>query len=207
MPKPSKYSQLPLDIQEKIDQWLVQHGFSGYRELSEMLSGLGYEISKTALNEYGKRFRREFNEMKTHKQMARIMCDEFGDSEGSVGAALAQLNQTKLFKALMELGDPPALSTEAEDGEDDINDDTKSDTKNTILMNNWYDNLAKLTRAIANLNRSTIPVKKFREEMIDRNKKALKILKEEKQKTGGVSNETINQVEEILGVWSDVGSP
>jgi len=53
-------TRLPYDVRTELEKRLIENGFSGCIELTRWLNGLGYRISKGALNRYGLKFEEEY---------------------------------------------------------------------------------------------------------------------------------------------------
>ncbi|HHO59900.1 MAG TPA: DUF3486 family protein [Thiotrichales bacterium] len=134
----SSIETLPTETKAWLDQELVRRGFSGYSELAEMLASRGYELSRSALGRYGKKFKDEQKQLKQSIEMAKAFAEVIGDD----GAAM---NQT--LTALMQ----QELMTVIRNGQYD--EEIK---------------LPELARSIASLNRSDINTRKYQIEQAAR---------------------------------------
>lgn len=135
MPPRSKIDTLPEKVREELERRLIASGFGGYRGLADWLASQGFEISKSALHEWGQSFEDRVNALKVATQQARAIVEATPDDEGAVIEALQRLVSEKLFQAFMALQiDPEKISQQS---------------------------LGALTRAVADLARSTIAQKKY----------------------------------------------
>lgn len=131
MPKRSKVLGLPKEVKAWLDKALVENGFSAFRALSDELRTRGYEISKSALNDYSQPFRRKLEALSLATAQARAVVETEPDNEDALGGALVRLVQQRLFAIVSDLDvDPGKL------------------------------NLTTLTRAVADLARASIAQKK-----------------------------------------------
>ncbi len=136
MPRVPKIALLPDDVRSELERRLVKNGFGGYVELAEWLTEQGYEISKSAVHEFGRDFRDRLGALKIATEQARAIVAESPDDEGAMSEALMRLTQEKLFQVLLELEvDPEKLS------------------------------LTGLSRAIAELGRASVNQKKWAAEV------------------------------------------
>jgi Protein of unknown function (DUF3486) len=181
MPKPSLISQLPQDVQRKLDQELITNGFSNYAGLADWLAKEGFTISPSSIHRYGKDFKAKVENIKLLTAQAKAIVENVGDDDNAVGEALSTLAQSKLFDLLLKI-----------DIDSELEGDEGESKKNVDFLG--------LVRAVSQLNRSSVTVKKFREEMKEKARKAMDIIKNEIKNKGGVSQQTIHDVEVILGI-------
>lgn len=133
MPARSAVMSLPEAAKTELDRRLVQSGFANYQGLSDWLAEQGFEISKSSIHRYGQEFEAKLSALKVATQQAQAISEAVGDDENALGDALVRLAQEKAFQVLMQLN--------AEDVQ-------KID-------------LVKMSRAIADLNRSAVQQKKW----------------------------------------------
>ncbi|MBD2570037.1 DUF3486 family protein [Anabaena lutea] len=186
MAKPSLVSQLPQDIQKELDTKLITNGFSDYLGLAEWLADKGFTISPSSIHRYGKDFKSKVDNIKLLTSQAKVIVENAGDEDNAVGEALSTLAQSKLFELLLKID----LDSQLEDDSDEQN--RSQDKKKLEFLN--------LVKAVSQLNRSSVSLKKFRDEMREKAKKALAIIKNEVRNKGGISDQTIHDVEVILGI-------
>lgn len=171
MPPRSKVEQLPEGVRAELDARLIQAGFSGYRDLAEWLTAQGFEIKKSALQNYGAQFEERVAALKMATDQARAIVAESPDDEGAMSEALMRLTQEKLFTVLMEIQVDPSKV-----------------------------NLNSLARSIAELGRASVTQKKYVQEVRERAlaaaDAAAKIAKR-----GGLSGAAVTEIRSaILGI-------
>jgi len=179
MPKPSLVSLLPQDLQSELDKKLISNGFSDYAGLACWLGEKGFVISPSSIHRYGKDFKVKVENIKLLTAQAKAIVENTGDDDNAVGDALSTLAQSKLFDLLLRFDIEAGLSGEDDKGGVDF---------------------LGLVRAVSQLNRSSVTVKKFREEMREKARQAMDMIKKEIKYKGGVSDQTIHDVEVILGI-------
>lgn len=136
MPPRPKVETLPADIRAELDARLIKAGFGDYVALSEWLSEHGFTISKSSLAVYGKDFEARVSALQRVTQQARAIVAETPDDDGAVNDALIRLVQEKVFGVLVD------LETELSNGD-----------------------LAKVTKAVADLSRASVSQKKLAAEI------------------------------------------
>ena len=127
----SSVTRLPTEVKAWLDQELVRLQFSGYVDLADRLKTQGYEISKSALGRYGKKFKDEQKELKQSIEMAKAFAEVIGDDGAALNQTLTALAQKELMEVIR----------------------TRRYDENIKLPH--------LIRSIASLNRSDINTKKF----------------------------------------------
>jgi hypothetical protein len=161
---------LPDETKQELDRKLVANHFSGYQDLEKWLREEGFEISKSAIHRYGCKFKKQVETIRIATEQAKVIAAEC-DDENDMADALSRLAQQKLFQVLVELEDIP----------EDIE-------------------LPKLVTAIATLNRSSVNVKKYKNEI----KAKLKLAAEQVQNIGirnGIEDSVMEQIKNsMLGI-------
>lgn len=112
MPARSKISLLPEPVKIDLDRQLIEGSFSGYRALEEWLEGLGFEISHTAINRYGRKFEKQLDDLKIASEQSRSIVQTLGDDKNSLGEAVTQLALQKALVALQHI-DPESVDPES----------------------------------------------------------------------------------------------
>lgn len=171
MPQRNGVHYLPEDIKAELNKQLVNNHFSGYQELEKWLKLQGYEISKSAIHRYGTQFKKQFETIKIATAQAKVIAEECGDDENNLADALSRLAQEKLFNVLVEMEDVPS----------DIE-------------------LPKLVNAIATLNRSSVNVKKYTQEVKEKVRKAQEQIKDIGIKNGIPESVMENIKNSMLGI-------
>ncbi|MGO1000849.1 DUF3486 family protein [Lysobacter sp. CA196] len=132
MPPRKKVLAWPKEVKEWLDSALIGNNFSRYQELCDELTARGYQISKSALAEYGSDFQHKLEAVKLATDQAKAFIEASPDDEGALDAGLVRMLQTELFTILREM--------------------KGVDRKNV--------NLASITKAVAQLVRASMEQKK-----------------------------------------------
>ena len=174
MPPKNKVYTLPEPVRAWLDETLAANGGQQFKALEEQLAVRGFKISDSALQRYhAADLQPRLQMLKLATESARTVAAAMGEQDGTMLEALTGLCQERLFSLLMEV-DPDNV-----DG--------------AIL--------AKLARAISDLARASINVKKF---VADARAKALSDAAEIVTKEGtkaGLTAETANEIRRlILGI-------
>lgn len=172
MGKRAAVAGLPEPVRRQLHAKLVDSGFAGYDALVEWLQSLGYEISRSAVHRYGQTFEERLHLVRVSSEQARAVVEAAPDLEGAMSDALIRLVQDRLFTVLVE-----------------INQDPKT-----------IKDLPKIARAVADLSRSTVNLRKYQTEVRKRADDAAKAV-EAIGKTGGITPELIARIQqEIYGI-------
>ena len=173
MPPRSKVAALPPEVKEWLDKALVENNFGGYELLAAELKGKGYEISKTGLHRYGQQFEDRLNALKIATEQARAVVQASPDDDDAMNQALIRVTQEKLFNVMMDLHiDPEQID------------------------------IAKLTRYIADLSRSSTAAKDYAAKVRE---KARTVAAEvtATAKSAGLTDEAVETIKKkILGIAS-----
>jgi hypothetical protein len=139
---------LPLEVRKELEKRLVEKGFSGYIELTQWLNGLGYRISKGALNRYGIQFEQRHTVRAAAQAQARELAEAAAGDEVIATEALVRLVQERLFSILIE-SEKPADAIDLARLANIINNLSRT----TITHRRWIaesqERLARLQRAAA----------------------------------------------------------
>ncbi|MEM9118490.1 MAG: DUF3486 family protein [Cyanobacteria bacterium P01_F01_bin.56] len=172
MPARSKVMTLPESVKEELDKRLVKSGFGNYEGLSDWLTEQGYGISSSTLHRYGQDFEAKLDALRIATHQAQAISEAVGDDENALGDALVRLAQEKAFQVLMK------FNAEDVEGLD----------------------LVKMSRAIADLNRSAVQQKKWMGEI---RAKAAEVAEEvgKEVRDRGMSDSLAEQlVQKVLGI-------
>ncbi|MFO1417263.1 MAG: phage protein Gp27 family protein [Methylotetracoccus sp.] len=142
-PRPAVYG-LPPELLEELNTRLVANRFSGYTELSEWLKSEGYEIGRSAVHNHGRKLEAEFEQAmadsRRMNELAKALVRADPDEQNALLEANERIAHESLMRLLLELrrveDDPGMLAK----------------------------NLPKITRAIADLGRTTIGRSKWQAE-------------------------------------------
>lgn len=171
----SKIELLPEDIRKALEQRLIAQAFGGYDALAEWLAEQGFEIHRASIHRFGQKFEERCRMLKVSTDQARAIVEASPDEDGAMNEALIRLTQQKAFDLLMEL---------------EIDPDTIE--------------FPKLARAIADMTRAGVGLKKYSSEVRAR-AKAVADNVAEKMKAAvarkGMSAEAADEIRrEILGI-------
>lgn len=98
----SSVKRLPAETKAWLDQELVRRHFTGYVDLAELLEEQGYEISKSALGRYGKKFKQQQESLKQSIEMAKAFAEVVGDDGAALNKTLTALAQQELMAIVRE---------------------------------------------------------------------------------------------------------
>lgn len=98
----SSVKRLPPEMKAWLDQELVRRHFTGYIQLAKLLAEQGYEISKSALGRYGKKFKAEQEQLKQSIEMAKAFTEVVGDDGAAMNTTLTTLAQQELMSVIRE---------------------------------------------------------------------------------------------------------
>jgi len=99
----SSVELLPDEVRQELETRLIQGGFSGYVELTEWLNEQGFEIGKSSVHRYGKKFEDKLRALKVATDQAKAIAEASEDDAGAMNDALIRLVQTTFFNALVNL--------------------------------------------------------------------------------------------------------
>jgi hypothetical protein len=99
----SSVELLPEEIRQELEKRLIQGGFAGYANLAEWLAENGYEISRSSVHRYGKKFEDKLRALKVATDQAKAIAEASEDDAGAMNDAIIRLVQTKTFELLVEL--------------------------------------------------------------------------------------------------------
>lgn len=103
MPLPSKIQLMRDEDRKELDRRLIQSGFSGYEALSEWLGTKGYEISKSTIGYYGKKFKGQLEKLKERTEQSKAICEAVGDDENQLANAVSAIALLKVLEAMDDL--------------------------------------------------------------------------------------------------------
>ncbi len=171
----SKIEQLPEPVRAELEQRLIAQAFGGYEALADWLSEQGFEIHKASVHRFGQKFEERCRALKVSTDQARAIVEASPDDDGAMNEALMRLTQQKAFDLLIDLEiDPETID------------------------------FSKLARAIADMTRAGVGLKKYSTEVRAR-AKAVADKVAEKMKAAvarkGMSAEAADEIRrEILGI-------
>ncbi len=131
MAKVKQIEKLPQAVKSELDQALINQGFGGYDDLCKFLAEKGYSISRSSIARYGKVFKERFEAITMATEQAKALVEATHDDENALNDAVIKLAQQRLFDVLINL----------------------EDTDN--------EKISKITRAIADVSRSSVQQKQY----------------------------------------------
>ena len=177
MPPKSKIYALPAPVQAWLDETLASNGGQQFKALELKLADKGFKISDSALQRYhANDLEPRLQALKLATESARTVAAAMGENDGTMLEALTGLCQERLFNLLMVV-DP--------------------DNVDGAIM-------AKLARAISDLAKASINVKKF---VQDARTKALNEAADQVQKTAKAAGATDEMIERIRADILGIGVP
>lgn len=167
----SKILQLPEEVRKRLEAMLIANNFSDYDGLAQWLLEQGFEIHRSSVHRFGSAFEERVRALKASTDQARAIVEASPDDDGAMNEALMRLTQQMAFDLLMQLSvDPESID------------------------------FPKLVRAISDMNRSSVALKKYRDEMREKVAAAAKAVGDV-AKRRGLSAEAADEIRrEILGI-------
>lgn len=164
----SKVSQLPDPVRRELEQRLIGNGFANYDGLAEWLQSEGYQISRASVHRFGATFEDRVRALQSSTEQARAIVEASPDDDGAMNEALLRLTQQMAFDLLIDLQvDPDSLD------------------------------FPKLVRAIADMNRSSVGLKRYQAEVREKMKSAAADVRRLAE-GAGVSDETMAKIDARL---------
>ncbi|MGH7840115.1 MAG: phage protein Gp27 family protein [Candidatus Binataceae bacterium] len=165
-------TKLPRALRDELEKRLVDNSFTGYDELTKWLNGLGYRISRGALNRYGRQFEGKLEVVTRATAQARVLTEPVAGDDATATDRLVRLVQQRLFSVLIETERPiPEID------------------------------LARLARTIGDLSRTTISQRRWLAEAQDRLAQQQEVAQTklaELERTGGLSDATAQYMRDVL---------
>ena len=164
---------------EQLTRRLTQSGFTGYDDLTQWLSDLGYQISKSSVHRYGQKLEQKLSAVQASTMAAMEIAKAAPDDADVRSQAVMSLIQTELFNAFVEL--------QAANDED-------ADPAQRIAM------LAAAGKGIASIMQASTNQKKWQAEVAKRTQVAAESASKIASK-GGLSEQAVQEIRAaILGI-------
>ncbi|MDP8162817.1 DUF3486 family protein [Pasteurella skyensis] len=180
MAQRSSIEQLPKEVRHWLERALTENGFSGYKQLENLLKEKGYQISKSAIHRYGQKLEKRFQAIKNSTEAARLIAEGAEDEGDHRSEALMAMIQSSLFDALIDLEDADQLEPD----------------EKLKLLSFTGKNIAALTQASTKL-------KAYQSEVKQRAELAAKEV-EKVVKKGGLSDDVADEIRrKILGIATE----
>ncbi|HLW69760.1 MAG TPA: phage protein Gp27 family protein [Candidatus Binataceae bacterium] len=164
--------RLPLALRRELEQRLADESYWSLSELSAWLATKGYQISRTALGRYRRRYRKQLDALMSASEQARVIAECAEGDEGRMTEALSRLVQQRLFDVLVECARP--LETP---------------------------DLARIARTINDLGRATISQRRWLTEMqqrLERQQSEAAAQVGALERTGGLTRATAHAMRNVL---------
>lgn len=185
--KRSTIHRLPDEVKHHIERRIAEANMT----LDELINDLQATFpehkeelpSRSAVHRYGQKLERRLAAIRASTEAARIIREHAGDREDARSEALTAMIQSELFESIMELQEASEEEMPAE---------------------KRVDLLSKAAKNIATLTRSSVALKKYQEEAVDKARSELLA----KQKAAldamptqvGVTDETKHAIRQALGI-------
>ncbi|OPY07243.1 MAG: hypothetical protein A4E68_01925 [Syntrophaceae bacterium PtaB.Bin095] len=173
MPRRSKIDLLPESVRKEFERRLIEGCFSDYEGVALWLQEQGYDISRSAAHRWGQGFQRAQAAVKAATDMATALTEHIGDDAGKILDASQRIYMGKILQVLLDMED---LSPENID-------------------------FLKLGRAIADITKTAIPLKKHMDEVELRKKTEQAAANIETRVRASLPEETLKMVlEEVYNI-------
>jgi Protein of unknown function (DUF3486) len=140
------FDSLPAEDIALVNQILIDGKFQNYTELVERLGESGLHIGRSALAKYGRSFEDRLSALRLSHDFALAYKKALPDEAGARSELLTDLAQDVLFNLMLQLQNRASqLEDDAEGGE----------------LTSLSTLLSKVTRAIGDINRSSVTVKRY----------------------------------------------
>ena len=101
MPRRSKVMALPAEVRRRLEQLLIERGFSGYSELADWLTEQGHPISHAAVHRHGAELERRIEQVKVATEAAEAFVAAVPDDTGAMADAGLRLAQERIFQVFL----------------------------------------------------------------------------------------------------------
>lgn len=180
MARETAIDQLTPEHLELLKVRLEDSGFQDYQQLTDWLTELGYEISKSSVHRFGKKHEQKMQAVSLSTQAAIYMAERNPDDAGALSSTVITMMQSEFFNALVQL--------------QSLDDDKDADPMVRMAM------LSKISKGIAELSKASVNQKKHQIEVRDKaNAAADKV--EQLANKGGLTSKTVQEIRRaILGI-------
>lgn len=180
MARESAVDQLTPEHLELLKVRLEDSGFQDYQQLTDWLTELGYEISKSSVHRFGKKHEQKMQAVSLSTQAAIYMAERNPDDAGALSSTVITMMQSEFFNALVQL--------------QTLDDDKDADPMVRMAM------LSKISKGIAELSKASVNQKKHQIEVRDKAQAAADKVEQIANK-GGLTGDTVQEIRRaILGI-------
>ena len=180
MARESAVDQLSPEHLELLKVRLEDSGFQDYQQLTDWLTELGYQISKSSVHRFGKKHEQKMQAVSLSTQAAIYMAERNPDDAGALSSTVVTMMQSEFFNALVQL--------------QSLDDDKDIKPMDRLAA------LSKVSKGIAELSKASVNQKKHQIEVRDKaNAAADKV--EQLANKGGLTSKTVQEIRRaILGI-------
>ncbi len=180
MARESAVDQLSPEHLELLKVRLEDSGFQDYQQLTDWLTELGYQISKSSVHRFGKKHEQKMQAVSLSTQAAIYMAERNPDDAGALSSTVVTMMQSEFFNALVQL--------------QSLDDDKDIKPMDRLAA------LSKVSKGIAELSKASVNQKKHQIEVRDKaNAAADKV--EQLASKGGLSGKAVQEIRKaILGI-------
>lgn len=180
MARESAVDQLTPEHLELLKVRLEDSGFQDYQQLTDWLTDLGYEISKSSVHRFGKKHEQKMQAVSLSTQAAIHMAKRNPDDAGALSSSVISMIQSEFFNAFVQL--------------QSITDDPNLDPMERIQA------LSKVGKGISELSKADINQRKHLIEVRDKAQAAADKVEQIANK-GGLTGKTVQEIRKaILGI-------
>lgn len=180
MARESAVDQLSPEHLELLKVRLEDSGFQDYQQLTDWLTELGYEISKSSVHRFGKKHEQKMQAVSLSTQAAIYMAERNPDDAGALSSTVITMMQSEFFNALVQL--------------QSLGDDEDIKPMERMAA------LSKISKGVAELSKATVNQKKHQIEVRDKTKAAADKVEQIANK-GGLTGDTVQEIRKaILGI-------
>lgn len=178
MARESAVDQLSPEHLELLKVRLEDSGFQDYQQLTDWLTELGYEISKSSVHRFGKKHEQKMQAVSLSTQAAIYMAERNPDDAGALSSTVITMMQSEFFNALVQL--------------QSLDDDGKPLERMAML--------SKIGKGISELSKADVNQKKHMIEVRDKTQAAADKVEQLANK-GGLTGKTVQEIRKaILGI-------
>ena len=178
MARETAIDQLTPEHLQLFKQRLEDSGFKNYQDLTDWLTELGYQISKSSVHRFGKKHEQKMQAVSLSTQAAIYMAERNPDDAGALSSTVITMMQSEFFNALVQL--------------QSLDDDTDPMERMGAL--------SKISKGIAELGKASINQKKHQIEVREKAQAAADKVEQIANK-GGLTGDTVQEIRKaILGI-------
>jgi hypothetical protein len=161
MPRKTLISQLPTELQSELHQLFIQNKLD-CRELSAWLDGKGFYVCKSSVNDYKRDFDARLDILRLSHDFASAYRDQMGEDDGVKASVATEIAQDVLLNLMLRLH-------KQSQGLEELEDMAEGDEEGQKRLDHRLDKvsglISKTTRALADVTRSDIALKKYSAEV------------------------------------------